>query len=33
MRYDVFGVGNAIVDIVTEVGNDFLRKKQSRKKG
>jgi sugar/nucleoside kinase (ribokinase family) len=26
MKYDVFGVGNAIVDIVTEVGEDFFEK-------
>jgi len=24
MKYDVYGMGNAIVDIVTEVGDDFF---------
>jgi sugar/nucleoside kinase (ribokinase family) len=31
MKYDVFGVGNAIVDIVTEVGHDFFEKNSVEK--
>ena len=31
MQYDVFGVGNAIVDIVTEVGYDFFEKNNVEK--
>ncbi len=31
MKYDVFGIGNAIVDIVTEVGHDFFEKNQVEK--
>jgi len=31
MKYDVFGVGNAIVDIVTEVGQDFFEKNDVEK--
>ncbi|GHN00450.1 adenosine kinase [Cytophagales bacterium WSM2-2] len=31
MKYDVFGVGNAIVDIVTEVGLDFFEKNKVEK--
>ena len=28
MKYDVYGLGNAIVDIVTEVGHDFFEKNE-----
>jgi len=31
MKYDVFGIGNAIVDIVTEVDNDFFVKNEVEK--
>ncbi len=31
MKYDVYGIGNAIVDIVTEVGHDFFDKNQVEK--
>lgn len=31
MKYDVFGVGNAIVDIVTEVNHDFFKKNNVEK--
>ncbi len=31
MKYDVFGIGNAIVDIVTEVGDDFFIKNEVEK--
>src|SRR5882762_9116967 len=31
MKYDVFGIGNAIVDIVTEVDNDFFLKNEVEK--
>lgn len=31
MKYDVFGIGNAIVDIVTEVGHDFFEKNEVEK--
>jgi len=31
MKYDVFGIGNAIVDIVTEVDNDFFIKNDVEK--
>jgi len=31
MEYDVFGVGNAIVDIVTEVDDDFFKKNEVEK--
>lgn len=31
MKYDVFGVGNAIVDIVTEVGHDFFQQNNVEK--
>lgn len=31
MKYDVFGVGNAIVDIVTEVGYDFFQQNNVEK--
>ena len=30
-KYDVYGVGNAIVDIITEVENDFFEKNQVEK--
>lgn len=31
MKYDVYGIGNALVDIVTEVNNDFLKKNKIEK--
>src|SRR5258706_12047864 len=31
MKYDVFGIGNAIVDIVTEVDDDFFMKNEVEK--
>ncbi|HQQ98075.1 MAG TPA: adenosine kinase [Cyclobacteriaceae bacterium] len=31
MKYDVYGLGNAIVDIVTEVGYDFFEKNEVEK--
>lgn len=31
MKYDVYGLGNAIVDIVTEVGHDFFEKNEVEK--
>lgn len=31
MKYDVYGIGNAIVDIVTEVENEFFEKNQVEK--
>lgn len=31
MKYDVFGIGNAIVDIVTEVDHDFFEKNEVEK--
>jgi len=31
MKYDVYGIGNAIVDIVTEVDHDFFEKNQIEK--
>src|SRR5258706_16270442 len=31
MKYDVFGIGNAIIDIVTEVDNDFFIKNDVEK--
>ena len=31
MKYDVFGVGNAIVDLVTEVNHDFFEKNNVEK--
>lgn len=31
MKYDVYGLGNAIVDIVTEVGHDFFERNEVEK--
>ena len=31
MKYDVYGIGNAIVDIVTEVDHDFFEKNEGEK--
>jgi sugar/nucleoside kinase (ribokinase family) len=31
MKYDVYGIGNAIVDIITEVDHDFFTKNEVEK--